>query len=356
MSASLQSPSHTAPTAELAGVTKRYNNGVLALDTFSLALHQGEIVALLGPNGAGKSTAIKLLMGLAAPSDGQVRIFGQNPRHNTNRLRTGVMLQVGKAPETLRVREHLDLFRGYYPAPLPLAELTRIAGLAGLEDRLFGQLSGGQKQRVLFALALAGDPDLIFLDEPTVGLDIEARRILWTEIRGLAARGKTVLLTTHYLEEADALASRIAVINHGRLVCQGTPSEVKGYAAGGNPGLTTEPMPHAELSFQTLNATSLGPGSLTGALSSPVGQAVKLIRCTTSLGRPHLQHMPGVLSVEHPPRELDSSLRLPTTVTTTQPEATLRQMLALDTSLSHLEVASPALEDAFLALTRSATL
>lgn len=347
------SQTSTAPTAELVGVTKRYGNGVLALDDLSLALHQGEIVALLGPNGAGKSTAIKLLMGLAAPSAGQVRIFGLNPRHNANRLRTGVMLQVGKAPETLRVREHLDLFRGYYPAPLPVAELTRIAGLAGLEDRMFGQLSGGQKQRVLFALALAGDPDLIFLDEPTVGLDIEQRRILWTEIRGLAARGKTVLLTTHYLEEADALASCIVVINGGRLVCQGTPSEVKGYAARGNAGLPTEPLPHTS---STSFPESSFPVGIIPPQNLPGGQAVKLIRCTTSLGRAHLQHMPGVLGVDHPPRELDSSLQLPTTVTTTQPEATLRQMLALDANLSHLEVASPALEDAFLALTRSATL
>ena len=200
---------YAAPTetvASLWAVTKRYANGVTALDNLSLTLRRGEIVALLGPNGAGKSTAVKLLMGLSSPTSGDVRIFNADPRQTAARLRTGVMLQIGRAPEMLRVREHIKLFRGYYPQPMAYDSLIKAAGLEGIEERMFGQLSGGQKQRVLFALALAGDPDIIFLDEPTVGLDIEARRLMWAEIRSLAARGKTVLLTTHYLEEADALA------------------------------------------------------------------------------------------------------------------------------------------------------
>jgi ABC-2 type transport system ATP-binding protein len=309
--------------ASLTGVTKRYRNGVVALDNLSLTLGRGEVVALLGPNGAGKSTAVKLMMGLSGPTAGTVRVFGQNPRFAAHRLRTGVMLQVGRAPETLRVCEHIELFQGYYPHPMPMAELIRIAGLEGLEKRLFGHLSGGQKQRVLFALALSGDPDLVFLDEPTVGLDIEARRAMWTQIRALAARGKTVLLTTHYLEEADALASRIVVINKGRVVCQGTPAEVKARGAA-----------------VVLQAGSahLPPGAATTA-----GAGVKIITCTTTLKREHLLLLPAVTTVD---QHADRAI-----ITTTEPEAVLREMLALDPTLNNLIVASPALEDAFLALT-----
>ena len=300
--------SATAPVASLAHITKRYANGVLALDDLSITLRAGEIVALLGPNGAGKSTAVKLMMGLSSPTSGSVAIFGADPRNSQARLRTGVMLQVGRAPEMLRVREHIAIFRGYYPQPMAYADLITAAGLTGIEDRMFGELSGGQKQRVLFALALAGDPDLIFLDEPTVGLDIESRRTMWAQIRSLAARGKTVLLTTHYLEEADALAHRIVVINKGKVVCEGTPAEVKSLGAG-NRGAT----------------------------------GIKIIRCVTSLPAETLMISPGVVSA--------TTAEGVTTITTSQPEATLREMLALDQSLHSLEVASPALEDAFLALT-----
>ena len=300
--------------ASLSAVTKRYANGVLALDNLSLQLHRGQIVALLGPNGAGKSTAVRLLMGLSSPTAGEARIFGADPRNTAARLRTGVMLQVGRAPEMLRVREHIAIFRGYYPHPMPYADLIKAAGLEGLEDRMFGQLSGGQKQRVFFALALAGDPDLIFLDEPTVGLDIEARRLMWAQTRSLAARGKTVLLTTHYLEEADALAHRIIVINQGRVVCAGTPAEVK--------------------SFGTAVSGDAGAGS-----------TIKIIRCVTTLTAEHLLKMPSVSSVE--------AIDALTVITSSQPEATLREMLALDRHLHSLEVQSPALEDAFLALTKS---
>jgi ABC-2 type transport system ATP-binding protein len=303
----------SAAVASLSHITKRYANGVIALDDISLTLHRGEVVALLGPNGAGKSTAVKLLMGLSAPTSGAVRIFEADPRHAATRLRTGVMLQVGKAPEMLRVREHINIFRGYYPNPMPYADLVRAAGLEGIESRMFGQLSGGQKQRVLFALALAGDPDLVFLDEPTVGLDIEARRGMWAEIRALAARGKTVLLTTHYLEEADALAHRIIVINKGRVICEGTPAEVK-----------------------SLGAATAGANA---------SRTLKIIRCVTALPTETLLAVPGITSAE-----LSAGV---TTISSTQPERTLRELLALDQNLHSLEVASPALEDAFLALTRN---
>jgi ABC-2 type transport system ATP-binding protein len=285
--ASTHHPAPSETVASLTHITKRYANGVLALDDLSLTLRRGEIVALLGPNGAGKSTAVKLMMGLSTPTSGSVRIFGADPRETSTRLRTGVMLQVGRAPEMLRVREHVNIFRGYYPNPMPYTDLVKAAGLDGIEERMFGQLSGGQKQRTLFALALAGDPDLIFLDEPTVGLDIEARRGMWAQIRSLAAR---------------------------RVVCEGTPAEVK-----------------------SLGAATAG---------NPSSRSLKIIRCVTSLATTTLLAMPGVTTAE--------ATTTITTITSSQPEATLREILALDQSLHSLEVASPALEDAFLALTSNA--
>ena len=301
----------TEGVASLNHVTKRFPNGVIALDNLCLTLSRGEVVALLGPNGAGKSTAVKLLMGLSSPTSGTVNIFGADPRNHAARMRTGVMLQGGRAPEMLRVREHIELFRGYYPSPMAYADIIRVAGLDGVESRLFGQLSGGQKQRVLFALALAGDPDLIFLDEPTVGLDIKSRRSMWAQIELLAARGKTVLLTTHYLEEADSLAQRIVVIDKGHVVCEGTPAEVKSLG-------------------------SAGPGTVKS-------RSVKIIRCATTIPTHALVNIPGVTSVT-----VNGEF---TTILTSQAESTMREILALDPSLHSIDVQSPKLEDAFLALT-----
>jgi ABC-2 type transport system ATP-binding protein len=214
------------PVAELRDVKKRYGP-VEALRGIDLAIEPGELVALLGPNGAGKTTAVRILLGLARPTSGEATVFGRPPASYEARLRRGALLQVAKVPETLRVREHIELFSSYYERPLPIQETMEAAGLKGIENKLFGDLSGGQKQRVLFALAICGNPDLLFLDEPTVGLDVEARRALWARIRGFVARGGSVLLTTHYLDEADALAHRIVVINQGRIVAQGTPAEIK---------------------------------------------------------------------------------------------------------------------------------
>jgi ABC-2 type transport system ATP-binding protein len=290
--------------ASLHSVTKRFGPQT-ALDRFSLQLRPGEVVALLGPNGAGKTTAVRLLLGLSQATSGTVEIFGGNPRDRASRMRLGAMLQVGRMPETLRVREHLQLFRSYYPQPRSLDELLAVAGLGGLEQRQFGTLSGGQKQRMLFALALCGDPDLICLDEPTLGMDVEARRAMWEQVRGLAARGKTILLTTHYLEEADALASRIVVIQKGRAIAEGTPEQLK--TADGS----------------------------------------RAIRCTTSLTASFVSAIPGVTDVEQ-----DGSAML---VRTPAPEAVLRIMLENDATLSGLEVRTAALEDAFLALTNQNT-
>jgi ABC-2 type transport system ATP-binding protein len=288
--------------ASLTNVTKRYG-ATIALDGLNLALRPGEVVALLGPNGAGKSTAVRLLLGLIAPTAGKARVFGGDPQNPASRLRVGAMLQVARIPETLRVREHIDLFRSYYPKPLSMAEVVRVAQLEGIEDKMFSRLSGGQKQRVLFGLAMCGDPDLVFLDEPTVGMDIESRRGLWQQIRTLANRGKTVLLTTHYLEEADALAHRIVVLNKGKIVSEGTPAEIKSVSAG------------------------------------------RKIRCRTRLTAEFLRALPGVTSVEQSSDDV--------VVMTPRAEDVVREMLMRDETLSGLEIASPALEDAFLALTAS---
>jgi ABC-2 type transport system ATP-binding protein len=220
--------------AQLDAVDKNYGP-IAALRGVTLSVQPGETLALLGPNGAGKTTAIKCLLGLTSPSAGTARLFGKDPRESRNRTRSGAMLQVGEVPEMLTVREHIELFSSYYPKPLPIAETIRAAALEGLANRRFGQLSGGQQQRVFFAIAICGDPEILFLDEPTVGLDIEMRQVMWDGIRGFVARGRSVLLTTHYLGEADALADRIALIREGVIIAQGTPEQIK--TAAGAEGL-----------------------------------------------------------------------------------------------------------------------
>jgi ABC-2 type transport system ATP-binding protein len=307
MIATLEQPQRAEMTrselvvASLAGVNKSYGD-IRALRGVNFSVRAGEVVALLGPNGAGKTTAVKLLLGLLQPNSGIARVFGGDPTNPENRMRTGAMLQVGRVPETLRVREHIDLFSSYYPAPMPLAEVLAAAGLEKVADRKFGDLSGGQRQRVLFALAICGDPDLLFLDEPTVGLDVEARRMLWDEIRRMVTRGKTVLLTTHYLQEADALADRVAVINQGEIIAQGTPSEIKAETAG------------------------------------------KRIRCITSLNLSVLRQIPGVTEVKEDREAVE--------IHTTEVEPVVRELLARDPKLSDLEITSAGLEEAFLALTQ----
>jgi len=212
--------------ANLSGVTKNY--GLLcALSSIDLSLESAKIVALLGPNGAGKTTAVKLLLGLLKPSNGEVSVFGAHPEEPKTRERMGAMLQSASVPDMLRVREHIDLFSSYYPRPLNLADTLTRAGLERLENRYYRDLSGGEQRRLMFALAICGDPDLLFLDEPTTGLDIESRRGMWAQIRTLRSAGKTVLLTTHYLEEADQLADRIVVLKRGKVAADGTPYQIK---------------------------------------------------------------------------------------------------------------------------------
>jgi ABC-2 type transport system ATP-binding protein len=290
--------------AELRDVTKRYGK-ITALNPLTLGIEPGRVTALLGPNGAGKTTAVKLLLGLTRPTSGTVRLFGGDPAEPRVRRRTGVMLQVAKVPETLRVREHLDLFRSYYPAPMAASDVLAAAGLTALGERKYGELSGGQKQRVQFALAICGNPDLLFLDEPTVGLDVEARRSFWQEIRQMADRGRAILLTTHYLEEADALANRVIVLSRGDVVADATPSEMKALAAS------------------------------------------RRIRCVTSLPPAVIEAMGGATSVRR-----DGAA---TEVLTSDAERVVRALLMADPRLSGLEITGAGLEEAFLALTAVTT-
>ncbi len=220
-----------APIVELEGVTKVYGP-VHALSGIDLAVHPGEVVGILGPNGAGKTTAISIMLGLRRASGGSVRVFGSSPETVEVRGRLGAMLQESGVPRLLKVGELIRLFSSYYPYALPTDRVLALSGLTELENRRVDGLSGGQRQRLYFALAVCGDPDLIFLDEPTAGMDVESRRRFWNEIRALTELGKTLLFATHFLEEADALATRIVVIDHGRVVAEGSPAHIKAHAGG----------------------------------------------------------------------------------------------------------------------------
>lgn len=221
----------TTPIVELTAVRKSYG-AIEALSGIDLAVRPGELVGILGPNGAGKTTAISIMLGLRRPSQGTVRVFGASPEDPAVRGRTGAMLQESGVPKTLTVAEVVRLFGAYYPYSLPVERVLALAGLTDLAGRRTGALSGGQRQRLYFALAICGDPDLIFLDEPTAGMDVESRHRFWNEIRALTQLGKTLLFATHFLEEADALASRIVVVNHGQVVAEGTPTQIKAHAGG----------------------------------------------------------------------------------------------------------------------------
>ena len=212
--------------ARLCGAAKHYGRQV-ALAGVDLSIERGRITALLGPNGAGKSTAVALLLGLTTPDAGRAELFGESPHRLAARRRIGVMLQSAALPETLEVGELLRLTCGLYPRPHSIATVARLAGLEELLLQRYGRLSGGQQRRVQFGLAVCGRPELLFLDEPTTGLDQSARERVWSTVRGLVAEGCAVLLTTHYLEEAEALAERIAVLARGRLVSAGSLGELR---------------------------------------------------------------------------------------------------------------------------------
>ncbi len=308
MSTALAEMPRSAPAPRLVSIaatrnlTKSYGP-IVALRNLNLEVRAGELLALLGPNGAGKTTLVRMLLGLARPDSGSVSVFGADPHQGHIQPRLGAMLQVGRVPETLHVREHIDLFSSYYPHSLPLQETFQIAGIADIKDRPFGELSGGQKQRVLFGIAICGNPDLLFLDEPTVGLDVEARRLMWSQIRTRIARGKTVLLTTHYLNEADALADRILVLDKGAIVAEGTPAEIKARAMG------------------------------------------KQIRCTSRLSLEEVRQIPGVLGVKADRNAFELQVNVA--------EPVVRELLNRDSWLGDLEVTNAGLEEAFLALTQN---
>jgi ABC-2 type transport system ATP-binding protein len=293
---------HQPTIAALTRVTHRYGR-TTALNAMDFTVRGGEVVALLGPNGAGKTTAVRLLLGLMRATEGRVALWGRAPADYAARRRVGVMLQVGRVPETLTVREHVHLFSSYYGTPVPVAETLSTAGVADFADRRFGHLSGGQRQRALFALATCGRPDLLVLDEPTVGLDVEARRAFWSGVRTMIDRGCAVLLTTHYLEEADAVSDRVVILNEGRVVRDAAPRVIK----------------------------------------REIG--ARKVRCTTSLDHQCLRAIYGVRSVT---RDSDGVVLL-----TDDAERLVRDLLARDPDLRDLEVSSARLEDAFLALTAS---
>lgn len=296
-------PSTQQSLASLHGVRRRYGN-TLALDGLDLSLRAGQVTSLLGANGAGKTTAVGLLLGLLSADEGEVRVLGHAPGSAQARLHTGAMLQSAGIPERLKVRELLELVRSYYPQPRSVADCVALAGLDGLLDRRYGKLSGGQQRRVQFALAICGRPRVLCLDEPTTGLDIEARQGLWKAIRELVAEGSAVLLTTHYLEEAEALSDRVAVLDRGRLVAEGTVREIR----------------------------------------SHVSQ--RRIRCVTALDAANVLQWPGVRDVA---REGDA-LRIIADVA----EHVVRRLLDADPQLHELEVQRAGLSDAFLEITRNA--
>ena len=292
-----------AVLARLDRVRKSYGK-VEALAGVELKVRGGEMLALLGPNGAGKSTAIGLLLGLDRADAGTVSLFGQPPHALQARRRIGVMLQSAGIPETLKVSELLELTRSYYPQPRSVADCVALAGLDGLLGRRYGQLSGGQQRRVQFALALCGRPDLLFLDEPTTGLDIEARQTLWRAIRELVAQGCGVLLTTHYLEEAEALADRVAVLNRGRVIAEGSVDQIRNHLAQ------------------------------------------RRIRCISGLAPDQIALWPHVRTAQRVADRIE--------IVADSAEAVVRRLLAEDAGLSELEVQRAGLADAFIELTREA--
>ncbi|WP_243352064.1 ABC transporter ATP-binding protein [Stenotrophomonas acidaminiphila] len=287
--------------ASLRGVRKRYG-ALQALDGVDLDLHAGQVLALLGPNGAGKTTTIGLLLGLLRADAGQVRLFGQDPQQVAPRRGIGVMLQDAALPPTLKVGELLRLTASYYPAPRPLADSAALAGIEDLLGRPYGKLSGGQQRRVQFAIALCGRPRLLFLDEPTVGLDLPARQRLWATVRALAGEGVAVVLTTHYLEEAAQLADRVCVLARGRIVSDGSVDALRARVE------------------------------------------TRRVRCRSALEPAAVVTWPGVRQVHRDGAWLQ--------LASDQVEMVVRRLLEADPALAGLEVQAAGLDEAFCDLTR----
>jgi ABC-2 type transport system ATP-binding protein len=292
----------TSPAVEMTNVTKRYG-ALEAVRGIDLTIQAGEIVAMLGPNGAGKTTSVGLMLGLRTPTSGTVRLFGLPPTDRRARSRAGVMLQESGTTGVLTPREIVALFGTYYPSPLPPERALALAGLTDKADARIGTLSGGQRQRLYLALAICGNPDALFLDEPTVAMDVEARRSFVASIHTLAAAGKTVVFTTHYLREAEELARRIVVIDRGIVIADATPRELMSRVAAKRVAFTV-------------------PGAL------PAGAFAGLV----------------VTALE----ASDGRVRF----LTNEPETVLRALFARGVEMRELEVVGADLEDAFLSLTR----
>ena len=289
--------------ASLAGVHKRYGKTV-ALAGLDLDVRRGELLAVLGPNGAGKSTAVSLWLGLLEPEAGSVHLFGGSPLDPDRRRRVGVMMQeVGLTPE-LRVRELVELTASYYPEPLSVETTLALTRLGALADRTYAKLSAGQKRQVQFAVAICGRPSLLFLDEPTVGLDVEARESMWRTIRELIAQGCSIVLTTHYLEEAEALADRVAVVASGRLIASGSVAEVRSLVSR------------------------------------------KQITCSSGLAEDDIRSWADVVAVTRDARRLQ--------ITVVDAEAVVRRLLAADADVRDLEIRQAGLAEAFTELTKEA--
>ena len=263
----------TAPVVAFDQVSKAYGE-VRAVDGLTLTLRPGETVALLGPNGAGKSTSLDLLLGLKQPDSGSVRLFGTTPREAIVAGRVGAMLQSGGLMDEVTVAELVRLACDLHPKPYKANDVLARAGIAQIADRKVNKLSGGQAQRVRFALATAGDSDLIVLDEPTTGMDVTTRQAFWATMREQADQGRTVLFATHYLEEADAIADRVLVLHRGRLLADGTAAEIKAKAGARRIAFdlegTIDEAPLRELPFLT-SVTVSKSGSAAGS-----GQTIRI--------------------------------------------------------------------------------
>ena len=247
--------------AELSRVSKSFGT-VVALDNFELQVRPAELLAVLGPNGAGKSTAISLMLGLHQPDSGSARLFGDSPLNVAARRKIGVMMQdVALAPE-LRVREHIELVGSYYPDPLSADDAMTLTGTSSLAARPYGKLSGGQKRQVQFAMAIVGCPKLLFLDEPTVGLDIHSRERMWAALRELVHQGVSIILTTHYLEEAEALSDRVVVLAKGRAIASGTVDELRSLVDRKRISCVTSLSPDLVTTWAGVQAVTLDRGRL----------------------------------------------------------------------------------------------
>ena len=301
-------PAGSGPLAiDLRGLHKSFGT-VRAVDGIDLAVTPGEVVAFLGPNGAGKTTTIDMLLGLATPDQGSVTVLGLEPSRAIAEGRVSAVMQSGGLLKDLTVGETVELTASFFRSARTAKEVLTRAGIADIADRRVGKCSGGQQQRLRFALALLPDPDVIILDEPTTGMDVEGRRDFWTALRADASRGRTILFATHYLEEADAYADRIVLVSHGKIVADGSAAQVKNLASG---RLVTAALPDI-----------------------------------TDAETVALRALPGVQSVE---------LRGDRVFVRTADSDAVARHLLTSTAATDVEITARGLEDAFLALTSDHT-